>query len=175
MKKIIIFIMIFFSFISCKKTEITNLPPLTSENISGKSLWNRIIVENNYKKYKMWPDHEGLQEGQSPHGRFHKIYINKQLYNSLPIPDKVAPYDSIIVEENYNIQKELRNIDVMIKIADYNPDFSDWFWATFTPDGKIVNEGQVENCIDCHLGMFDNDFIIVHPLDKSLDKKEINK
>lgn len=177
MKKLIILIFVFICisiFLSCNNQDYEdNFKPLTTNEITPKKLWERIAIETNYRNYNYWPGHEEFQRGQSPHGVFHKIYINNILYNSLPIEGKIAPNGSIIVKENYTSEKELEAITVMAKIDSYNPDGNDWYWIKYSNDKGTVQvkgpkgkEGIIGGCINCHKGKYDNDYIIVRPLDK---------
>ncbi len=52
----------------------------------------------------------------------------------------------------------------MYKVSGYNPAANDWFWAKYTPDGKIEAEGKIEGCINCHGKKRTNDFIFTGPL-----------
>lgn len=165
MKKAL-FILLALLIISCKKSESLNLKLLTKDNISGSALWNRITKETNYENYSYWPEHEGLHPGQSPHGTLHKIYVNNRLLAALPSADRIAPYGSIIVKENYTPDEILDKLTVMIKVKDYNPDGGDWFFAAISSDGKVLKEGVPKGCFSCHEGMRDNDYIIVRELDK---------
>ncbi|MCK5152764.1 MAG: cytochrome P460 family protein [Spirochaetales bacterium] len=164
MKIIILFVMIII-ISACSKPEEQSTTALVLSEINGAVLWERISTEAEYKTYAFWPDHEDIQPGQSPHGAYHKIYINKVLSEALPSMDKVLPEGSIIVKENLDSQKSLDAITVMVKVKDYNPEAGDWFWAKYTPLGEILAEGTPVGCISCHQGMDDNDYIIVRPLD----------
>jgi len=166
MKKMLIASVIIL-LISCYKTE-KNLPDLTKEEVTGKRLWDRITKEDNYKKYPMWPDHEGMHTGNSPHGRYNKVFINHKLRKSLPIADKIAPYGSIIVKENYSTDKEFGAYTVMVKVKDYSHESNDWFWAKYSKDGEILAEGKVSMCISCHSASKTNDYIILQRLDKPI-------
>ncbi len=173
MKKLLflsMILIIFFSFISCKKffNKEKNLPDLTKEEISGTRLWERFTKEDNYKKYPYWPDLIGIQPGKSPHGRFHKIFINSKLRNTLPLKEKITPVGSIIVKENYTPDKKLDNYTVMVKVKDFNNKNNDWFWVEYDKNGKILVEGKVDMCINCHAGSKSNDYLIVYKLDKPL-------
>ncbi len=169
MKKLLFIMFTFFLiFISCKKNyKETSLPNLTKEEISGAKLWERITKEDNYKKYPQWPTHEGKQPGKSPHGRYHKIFINPKLRNALPIKDKITPIGTIVVKENYTPDNELDAFTVMAKVEGYDPENNDWFWAKYDKDGNVAVEGKFPMCISCHIGS-NNDYLIVHKLDKPL-------
>ena len=148
-----------------KKGKEIKIADLTKDEISAERLWERITKETNYKKYPSWPNYKGYQSGQSPHGRYHKLFINPRLRNSLPIKNKVAPAGSIVVKENYTADKELAFYTVMAKVKDYNPANKDWYWAKYDMDGKVKAAGNLKNCADCHVGS-NNDCLITWPLDK---------
>lgn len=164
MKKAIIFVLIIIS-VSCSKPVEQSAKALSVSEINGEVLWERITEETDYKTYSFWPDHDDIQPGQSPHGTYHKIYINKTLSEALPSKERVLPEGSIIVKENLDSQKSLDAITVMVKVKDFNPDAGNWFWAKYTPDGEILAEGTPGGCIGCHEGMDKNDYIIVRPID----------
>jgi hypothetical protein len=153
-----------------KEAERTDLPALGAEEIDGELLWRRITEQTDYENYPFWPDHRGMQPGQAPHGPYHRIFINSTLYSALPAPDKTAPNGAIIVKENYTGDKSLNSLTVMAKIKGYAPGAADWFWAKYSPKGDIQAQGTPPPCISCHAGMRDNDYIIVHPLDKPQEK-----
>jgi hypothetical protein len=151
---------------SCKSNK-KSFVDFTVDNISAGNLWDRITEESNYRKYPMWPEHKGLQPGQSPHGRFHKVFINHKLRNALPIADKTAPNGSMIIKENYDANKELVMYTAMVKVKGYNPDNGDWFWVKYDKDGNSLADGKVQKCADCHIGN-NNDYVILRKLDKPL-------
>lgn len=151
--------------ISCSNPT-RDLESLGKDEINGEVLFNRITIEDNYKKYRYMPGSEGLNPGQSPHGVYHRIYANTMLLDSIPNSKKEAPNGSIIVKENYNLNKELDKITVVAKVKGYNPKDNDWFWVIYKPNGEVINEGKLTGCISCHSGMRDNDFIIVKELDR---------
>jgi Cytochrome P460 len=164
MKKAILFIMI--TIISaCSKPLEQSTSAIKVSEIKGDVVWERISEEANYETYSYWPDHEGIQPGQSPHGSYHRIFINKVLAEALPSKGMVLPEGSIIVKENLDSEKSLDALTVMVKVKDFNPDAGDWFWAKYTPEGEVLAEGTPGGCISCHEGMDENDYIIVRPLD----------
>ena len=142
------------------------LTPLTKKQISAESLWNRIIKEDNYQKYSSWPGHKGIQPGKSPHAPFSKVFINATIRDALPIKNKIIPDGGIVVKEAYDNDKEVVNISVMAKVKDYNPKHDDWFWAQYSPDGKVLESGNPSMCINCHNAYMDNDYLIIHKLNK---------
>ena len=143
-----------------------DVEPLGSDTISGERLWERISEEAPYESYSFWPNEEGVQPGQAPHGPFHRIFVNRPLRDSIPIADRTAPDGSIIVKENLNTSQELVSYTVMAKVDGYDPENGDWFWAVYGPDGMVRAAGAMDSCIVCHEGLVRNDYIIVYPLDK---------
>ena len=133
---------------------------------SGARLWQRISEEADYKSYVELPGHEGVRPGQSPHGRFHVVYINKVLAEALPVADRRAPVGTIIVKENLTAERELDALTVLAKVDGYAPEHNDWFWAKFAPDGAVQAEGSPAGCVRCHEGMVHNDYVIIRRLDE---------
>ncbi len=150
----------------CGGTEEPLLKPLTADEISGERLWQRITEEADFTTYGFWPGHEGYRQGQAPHGPIHRIFVNAPLLSVLPINPPVAPYGSIIVKESSLGDRTLTAYTVMAKVEGYSEGTGDWFWARYLPDGTIAAEGMLGNCISCHAGVADNDFVIVYPLDR---------
>lgn len=162
MKKLLALIYLLTLLISCK--EEVRQPPLTKEEINGARLWERMTGETDYSTYSFWPGHEGIHPGQAPHGVNHRIYINKDLLEALPIESKVAPYGTIIVKENMDRERNTGKITVMAKVEGYDPEGNDWFWAAYSTEGEVLAEGKPEGCVSCHSGMKSNDYIIVRQL-----------
>lgn len=170
MKKFWIILCLAVLILSCSNNRIEpDVKALTVKEISGETLWNRITKEADYKSYGQWPGHEGIQPGQSPHGIWHKVYINKVLREALPVSNNVAPYGTIIVKENFTPSKELDKLTVMAKVKGYSPGTNDWFWALLSPGGEVLAEGSPKGCISCHSGKSDNDYIIIKNLDEPLE------
>jgi Cytochrome P460 len=139
------------------------LAALASAQMPGPdpaALWNYFTKENPYIQWGFWPDHQGLQPGRAPHGPLHKVYVNDRALKSrrLPLPD-----GALEVKESYSAEKKLVALSVMYKLKGYNPgDGGDWFWAEYTPDGKVGKFGKVAGCIGCHAIRSYNDFVQVH-------------
>ena len=148
-------------------TAVPDPPPLTAADIDGERLWVRITGETDYRDYPEWPDRAGLMPGQSPHGVWHRLYGNPTLFDALPRRDARAPEGAILVKENYDNNKNLVALTVMAKVADFDPDNGDWFWASYRPDGTVNAAGGLGGCISCHEGMRSNDFVIINPLDEA--------
>ncbi len=156
-----------FFFASCEQELVEpDVDPISAEQISPERLWSRITEEAPFETYSFWPGDEGVQPGQAPHGPFHRIFVNKALYDAVPIPSQEAPDGSIIVKENLDTSQELTGYTVMAKVEGFAPERGDWYWARYLPDGTVAAAGAIESCIVCHAGMKRNDYIIVHQLDR---------
>ena len=130
-----------------------------------QKLWNYLVRA----KYRNWAPVPGksdkMYEGQSPHGAFLKMYLNRTAAGSAA----KLPTGSIVIKENYGPnQKSLMAITAMYKTKGYNPKAGDWYWVKFNPDGTVANKstdtgmqrlaGRVDGCISCHEGADGGDF-----------------
>jgi hypothetical protein len=154
---------------SCMEYQEPELPALRAGEINAQVLWQRMTVETDYTRYEYWPEHEGMRLGQSPHGAFHRIFVNNALITGLPSEDRKAPEGSIIVKENYDIDENLMALTIMAKVPGFDPENGDWFWARYSPDGEILAEGSLMGCITCHAGAAFNDYVIVGNLRRDPD------
>ncbi|HIP82400.1 MAG TPA: hypothetical protein EYH36_02295 [Desulfocapsa sulfexigens] len=125
----------------------------------GEALWNHISKVSPYTEWGYWDDHKGMIEGRAPHGKYHKVFVNKKGIDSVSAP---VQYGTIQVKENYGKKKDLKAITVMYKVKDYNPKSGDWFWAKYSPAGKVLKAGKLKGCIGCHSTRVANDFVLVH-------------
>ncbi|TAN39696.1 MAG: hypothetical protein EPN25_10330 [Nitrospirae bacterium] len=117
-----------------------------------------IIKYDPYRAWQLWPDKGRLYKGSQPHGALLTTFMNNAAYFSRQKKQGMADR-SIIVKENYTADKKFVALSVMYKIKGYNPAAGDWFWAKYSPDGKVEASGKVKACIDCHTRQADNDFI----------------
>lgn len=107
------------------------------------------IVHDQYASWNLWPGRARLYNGTEPHGSFLTVYVNNDAYYA--VKGKKAMQDgAIIVLEGYSPDKKLTGISVMYKINGYNREGGDWFWAKYSPSGKVESSGRVKACIDCH-------------------------
>ena len=123
---------------------------MNTTKADGKTLYNYIIKENDYKKWKMWPGKGELYPGIEPHGVLLTTYVTDDTFSAIEARTGVLPYGAMIVKENYMPNKTLVAITVMYKEKDYDPKNNDWFWAKYMPNGTIGAEGKIQGCIDCH-------------------------
>ena len=165
----VVFISALSAFLFAGCNERITYPPLTADQISGETLAERIFVEEHYKEYPFWPGHEGVRRGQFHGEVYHRVYINPILHNALPQKSNTAPLGSIIVKESLDGSKAVVSLNVMVKTTGVNTTGNHWYWASFSKDRDVITAGTLERCIDCHSGVKDNDFIMIHKLDKDFD------
>ncbi len=119
------------------------------------------------KGYDKWLIKSEMLPGQSPHGKFLKLY-----YNIINVDEK--PYH-IVIKENFMPDKKLAAITVMVqREAGYDTDNNNWFYAKYDPDGSVskndkgmalagrVAKGMNMGCIACHKAAEDKDYIFIN-------------
>ncbi len=131
--------------------------------LDGAKFFLYLTKDTPYTAWRPWPDREPMAPATEPHGQFTAAYVNPAAYESITKREKMA-YGSLIVMENRDREKKLKNLAVRIKIKGYNPEAGDWYWFLFAPDGTVSAEGRVGACIGCHGKMRANDFVMASPL-----------
>ena len=134
---------------------------------TGKDLWDYLTKEKYRKSFTLWPGKGKLYKGTEPHGALLTTYVNQPALAAIQGKKGTLPDGAIVVKENYMPDKKLAAITVMYKVAGYNPGVGDWFWAKYTPDGKVEAEGKsgmADMCIGCHGKAKGNDFLFTGEL-----------
>ncbi len=125
-------------------------------------------LQDSYQHWPPYPGKAGYQESNAPHGAFVRFYLNRVARENAAEPGD----NYMIVKENYAERHPdtLGSITVMRKIAGYNPEEGDWFFAKFGPEGELhtnpagtplagrVGKDSEVGCIPCHSGAEGNDF-----------------
>jgi hypothetical protein len=131
---------------------------------TGTAIWDLLKQMDYSKRWKMWPGKTSLYAGKEPHGALLTTYVNIPAFMAIEGKRGMLPNGSMIVMQNYSADRKLTDVTVMYKSAAYNPEAGDWFWAKYSPDGKVQAEGKAETCINCHSAKKDNDYIRTAPL-----------
>ena len=93
------------------------------------------LLSNNYKNWAPPAGQDGdFFEGSSAHGQLHKLYLNRTAASR----PEALPDESVIVMENYQSNKMLESISVMLRSEGSNPSQQDWYWITYGPDGSVI-------------------------------------
>lgn len=126
---------------------------------TAASLWSYLQNADYQKNWKMWPGKSAFYPGQEPHGALLTNYVNDIAYNGIEAKNGMLPDHSIIVKENYKPDSTLDSYTVMYMVKGYNPAGGDWFWARFTPNGRVRLAGKGGMCLGCHEKQKANDYI----------------
>jgi hypothetical protein len=124
-----------------------------------------ITQDTPYASWTLWPGENRLSPGKEPHGTFITTYVNPVAHQAI-ITQSGMGYGSLIVMENYDADKKLTGLMVMMKIKGYNPQAGDWYWFHYDPQGTVLAAGRIESCINCHRSKNDNDFVMTAPVKK---------
>jgi len=132
-------------------------------------LWD-YLQKVNYRNWAPGPGQNGdFYEGQSPHGAFLKMYLNRTaIANPANLPNR-----SIVIKENYGRDRAtLMAVTVMYRSQGYDPEHNDWYWVKYNPDGSVAKappemgsmplRGQVKGCIKCHADADGGDFAFIN-------------
>ena len=123
----------------------------------GNDLWGAI---DGYQSWATAPGWEGFQESGSVHGNYVKIYVNPVLAGSLANPAA----GSIVVKEGFGKQEDdsINAVTVMQKVEGYGADSGGWFYARYSPSGKMSHAGTPGMCTDCHYSAGGDDFLYIN-------------
>ncbi len=62
----------------------------------------------------------------------------------------------------------LASVTTMYKIAGYDPDHNDWYFAKQNPDGSVQAAGRAQGCQACHGTQAGNDYIMTESLSEGM-------
>lgn len=131
---------------------------------NAASVVDYLVATSDYRQWPFYPDKGVLYPGKHPHGALLITYVSPETLIALQKKQSRLPNGSIIVKENYDLQKKLQTTTVMYRLDGYNPEGGDWFWLKYAPDQTILEEGKAEDCIKCHRVVKDNDWIFSGPV-----------
>jgi hypothetical protein len=127
----VLFLMSFFVFSAFLSRAGENLPPA-----DGEKFWTYSSKTNPYKSWGMWPDHETMHPGHSPHGAYVKLYGNDIALKAAKA-GKPMPYGAILVKENYDKDQK-----TLMETTGSGQKYS--------PSGTPMQVGKVGGCMNCH-------------------------
>lgn len=122
-----------------------------------------LTLDTPYTSWALWPGKGKLSLGRAPHGAYLTTYVNPVARQSIESGKGMA-FGSLIVTENYDVDKKLTGLMVRLKIKGYNPPAGDWYWFHYGPRGAVRAAGRAETCIDCHRSNNENDFVMTAPV-----------
>ena len=142
-----------YSRISLGETQGKDTP------VDTRELWKLITVESPYLGYPSWPGKEGFYDSTMPPGNMLKLYVNDIALETIRRKNGVFSDGALLIKENYTEEKKLFLITVMYKVKGFNPPGHDWYWIKYRPDGEARLEGKADPCINCHVGVANNDYV----------------
>jgi len=131
---------------------------------TAAGLFAMITEADPYQSWAQFPEAQGAVPSNPPHGAMARIFINVKVQEAMQNFTGSLPDGAIIVKENLgeNPTEKAQALTVMWKVAGFDPDNNDWFWANVTPDGQVNAEGKVPGCVNCHGAARANDFVFKH-------------
>ncbi len=136
----------------------------TQAEARAQTLWASLQQANYADNWTTVPGKGTLYRGQGPHGMLLSTYLNPAAAKAMAEKPGSMPDGAIIVKENYKPDKTLAAITVMVKENGYSPEYGDWFWVKYAPDGSVQAAGQPAGCISCHGSVRSNDYIFTFPV-----------
>jgi hypothetical protein len=133
---------------------------------TGRAVWAYLDSVKYAKAWRMWPGKSAFHKGTGPHGALLTTYVNPLAYDPIATRAESMPDGVIIVMENYSRDSALISHTVMYKKFRFDPDNGDWFWANYAPDGKVMDAGKVQSCMECHSKAKSSDYLFTGPLAK---------
>ncbi len=130
----------------------------------GDAVYAFITKTSPYQQWAFFPGTGELYKGKHPHGALLTTYVNDRALTGIQGKAGSLQEGSIIVKENYMPDKKLGAVTVMYRVAGYDPEAGDWFWAKYKADGSIEKAGKVTGCIGCHAAVINNDWIFTGPV-----------
>ncbi len=122
------------------QAQVEELNKKAPEEIATE-LWTLINTEQ-YQQWKEMPGPGALTKDADKKKSYTKTYANDIAYETIEQKSQSLPPGSIIVKEKYDDQDQLQSISAMINLGGDDPKDINWFWAQYSPDGKLLNSGQ---------------------------------
>ncbi|WP_347274875.1 cytochrome P460 family protein [Candidatus Kuenenia sp.] len=140
--------------------------PGINEKINAQRLWEYMTKENPYQCYPAWPGKEGIYESTMPPGDILRLYINDLALDTVVKKKGIFPNGSLLIKEIYTEENKVSLLTVMYKEKGFDPQGNDWYWVKYGHDGEVKLEGRVGLCIECHVGVADNDYVFTGSIKK---------
>ena len=99
-------------------------------------LWGQIHTEQYKEHWKIMPGQKAFTEAGD--GKLTTTYVNNIALNAIQ-KGEVLPEGSILVTENYDLEKTLESIKVQSRIPGFDESKDDWFNVTYNPAGRPLN------------------------------------
>lgn len=139
--------------------------PVTGDDApTGQSLFTLITDTDPYQQWAQFPSAQGVIESAAPHGPMAQVFINSVVQEAMGDFTGELPAGAVIVKENLgeSSSDKAESLTIMWKVEGFDPDNHNWFWTNVSPQGEVRAEGRVDDCMNCHSGARDNDFVFLH-------------
>jgi mono/diheme cytochrome c family protein len=130
----------------------------------AEELWQEMQAAQYEESWATIPGKGAFYAGQPPHGALLTTYLNPGAEEAMNAQPGEMPDGAVIVKVNYTGDQTLDAITVMQKRAGFDPEYGDWFWARYGPEGEIAASGRVVDCVSCHVAVQSNDYIFTFPI-----------
>lgn len=124
-------------------------PAAQAPDTTEAAFW-AYLQDEDYRSWPLWPGKGELYTGQEPHGMLLTTYVSPLALDALTSGSPMMPEGAIIVKENYAPDSTFMAVTAMHKVAGYDPEHNDWFWAKWDTAGVAEVSGRVEMCATCH-------------------------
>ncbi len=131
---------------------------------NGAAVWEFVQEADYSENWELWPGKGELYQGGEPHGALFTTYLNEEAFRALTNKEGAMPIGAIIIKENYTADAVFDLLTVMYKVAGFDSEHNDWFFAKLAADGTVQAEGKVMGCQACHGARADNDYILTDEL-----------
>lgn len=102
----------------------------------------------------------GFYRGAEPHGMVLRTFVNNIAFDAIQAKAGKYPQGAIVVKDNHMPSTALDAVTVMVKMhSGYDKDNGDWFYAKYSPSGKLDAAGKVPMCVQCHAQAKENDYV----------------
>lgn len=125
-------------------------PPTAQAPDTTEAAFWAYIQDEDYRSWQRWPGTEPLYLGTEPHGMLLTTYVNPLALDALTSGSTLMPAGAIIVKENYGPDSTFMAVTAMHKVANYDGEHNDWFWAKWDTAGVAEIAGRAEMCAACH-------------------------
>ena len=119
-----------------------------------------------YASYKKWRQANSKPFLSKPHGRSMIVdYVNALADRAFVTGKRDYAPRAAICKVGTKKGKPFRIWFMEKRARGYDSKNGDWFYATLSPTGKVMNAGRVESCINCHASA-QNDYVYGLPKKK---------
>jgi hypothetical protein len=118
-------------------------------------------IQTLFQNYKNFPALNQALRRSGPHGN---VMVRTHLDTAAmaTLNNKSYPYANgaeIVKQSHRTADGPIETVYMMKKIAGYDPDNGDWFYARTNAEGTVADRGRIQMCISCHKGASNKDYV----------------